>query len=113
RDAQSTSRRVFFSRCTKDANGDPAEVAKNGGILLPNLLQSSSRTFSRGSFLSFFAFKEGILDTPISVLGGWATVSGGFSRHDERLSRPLGEPCHLHIWGTVCRILSGCWREIR
>jgi hypothetical protein len=34
-----------------------------------------------GGFLSFFAFKEGILDTPISALGGWPTVSGGFVRH--------------------------------
>jgi hypothetical protein len=44
-------------------------------ILLANLLQSSRSTFSWGSFLSFFAFKEGMLGTPISVLGGWPTVS--------------------------------------
>src|SRR6266568_2555601 len=44
----------------------------------PNLLQSSRSTFSRGSFLSFFAFKEGMSGTPISVLGGWPTVSGRF-----------------------------------
>jgi hypothetical protein len=37
---------------------------------LANPLQSSRSTFSRGSFLSFFAFKEGILGTPISALGG-------------------------------------------
>jgi hypothetical protein len=43
---------------------------------LANLLQSSRSTFSWGSFLSFFAFKEGMLSTPISVLGGWPTVSG-------------------------------------
>src|SRR5438093_13196443 len=49
---------------------------ENEGILLANLLQSSKRTFSRGSFLSFLAFKEGMLGTPISVLGGWPTVSG-------------------------------------
>ena len=30
RDAQSTPRLVFLYRCTKDANVDPAEVAKNG-----------------------------------------------------------------------------------
>jgi hypothetical protein len=48
----------------------------NGRILLANLLQSSRSTFSRGSLLSFFAFKEGMLGTPISVLGGWPTVSG-------------------------------------
>jgi hypothetical protein len=42
---------------------------------LANLLQSSRSTLSRGSFLNFFAFKEGMLSTPISVLGGWPTVS--------------------------------------
>jgi hypothetical protein len=31
----------------------------NGRILLANLLPSSRSTFSWGSFLSFFAFKEG------------------------------------------------------
>src|SRR5262245_5691896 len=51
---------AFFSRCTKESNVDPAEVSKKGGILLPNLLQSSRSTFSRGSFLSIFAFKEGM-----------------------------------------------------
>jgi hypothetical protein len=44
-------------------------------ILLANLLQRSRSTFSRGSFLSFFAFKEGMWGTSISVLGGWPTVS--------------------------------------
>jgi len=39
-------------------------------ILLVILLQSSRSTFSRGSLLSFFAFKESMLGTPISVLGG-------------------------------------------
>jgi hypothetical protein len=48
----------------------------NARILLANLLQSSRSTLSRGSFLSFFAFKEGMLDTQISALGGWPTVSG-------------------------------------
>src|SRR2546428_134896 len=47
----------------------------NTRILLANLLQSSRSTLSRGSFLSFLAFKEGMLSTPISVLGGWPTVS--------------------------------------
>jgi hypothetical protein len=56
------------------------EVAKIGPILLVNLLQSSKSTFSWGNFLSFFACKEGMLSTPISVLGGWPTVSGGFPR---------------------------------
>src|SRR5882762_10016573 len=58
----------------------PAEVSKNGGILLANLLQSSRSTLSRGSFFRFLAFKEGMLSTPISVLGGWPTVSERFSR---------------------------------
>ena len=49
--------------------GSPA-CRKNGRILLANLLQSSRSTFSWGSLLSFFAFKEGMLGTPISVLGG-------------------------------------------
>jgi hypothetical protein len=35
---------------------EQAIVSKKGGTLLPNLLQSSRSTFSRGSFLSFFAF---------------------------------------------------------
>ncbi len=50
----------------------------NGRILLANLLQSSRRTFPRGSLRSFFAFKEGMLGTSISVLEGWPTVSGRF-----------------------------------
>src|SRR5437867_6076990 len=52
-----------------------APCSDNGRILLANLLQSSKSTFSRGSFLSFFAFKEGMLGTPISVFGGWPTVT--------------------------------------
>src|SRR5262249_10389499 len=48
----------------------------------PTQLQSSRSTFSRGSLLSFFAFKEGMLGIPISVLGGWPTVSGG-NHHGE------------------------------
>ena len=50
----------------------------NGRILLANLLQSSRSTFSWGSFPSFFAFKEGMLGTQISALGGWPTVSGRY-----------------------------------
>jgi hypothetical protein len=52
------------------------QCADNGRILLANLLQRSKRTFSWGSFLNFFAFKEGMLGTPISLLGGSPTVSG-------------------------------------
>jgi hypothetical protein len=39
------------------------EDSVNGGILLANLLQRSSSTFSWGRFPSFFAFKEGMSDT--------------------------------------------------
>ena len=52
---------------------------QNTRILLANLLQSSRSTFSRGSLLSFFAFKAGILGAPISVLEGWPTVSARYS----------------------------------
>jgi hypothetical protein len=53
------------------ACGARSEYDKNNArILLANLLQRSRSTFSGGSFLSFFAFKEGILDTQISALGG-------------------------------------------
>jgi hypothetical protein len=51
------------------------ERQTNARILLANVLQSSSRTFSCVSFPSFFAFKEGMWDTPISARGGWPTVS--------------------------------------
>src|SRR5215510_5812173 len=67
---------AFFSRCTKESNVDPAEVSKKGGILLVNLLQSSRSTFSWGGFLSFFAFQEDMLSTPISVLGGLTNSIG-------------------------------------
>jgi hypothetical protein len=50
---------------------------------LANLLQGSRSTFYRGSFPSFFAFKEGMWDTPISALLSSPTVSGGFVRHSE------------------------------
>jgi hypothetical protein len=51
----------------------------------PTQLQSSKSTFSRGNFLSFFAFQEGMLGTPISVLGGSPTVTHelGLSTADE------------------------------
>src|SRR5438067_1015059 len=55
-------------------------VSQNPQILLANLLQSSRSTFSWGSFLSFFAFKEGMLGTQISALGGWPTVSPQYLR---------------------------------
>ena len=71
-----------LSFCTRFAVTIAPRVSctNNGRILLVNPLQSSRSTFSRGSLLSFFAFKEGMLGTPISVLGGWPTVSGRFVR---------------------------------
>jgi hypothetical protein len=51
---------------------------KNGPRSQPILLQSSRSTFSRGSFPSFFAFKEGMWDTQISALLSSPTVSGRY-----------------------------------
>ena len=56
--------------------GAYAIVSQKEGILLANLLHSSMSTFSWESLHSLFAFKEGMWDTQISGLGGWATVSG-------------------------------------
>jgi hypothetical protein len=60
-----------LSCCARYAGTNAPRVpcTDNGRILLANLLQSSRSTFSRGSLLNFFAFKEGMLSTPISVLG--------------------------------------------
>src|SRR6266566_3905319 len=55
---------------------------QNGPRSQPTQLQSSRSTLSRGSLLSFLAFKEGMLGTPIWVLGGWPTVS---ARYCDRL----------------------------
>src|SRR6266566_3001972 len=49
-------------------------------LLLANLLQRSRTAFSRVSFSSFFAFKEGMYDTQIAALLSSPTVSGGFWR---------------------------------
>src|SRR5262249_13833580 len=55
-----------------------SERYKNHRILLANLLQSSRSTLSWESFLSFFAFQDGICEAQISALGGWPTVSHRF-----------------------------------
>src|SRR5262245_34593187 len=55
-------------------------LSSNGRILLANLLQSSSSTFSCVSFPSVFAFQEGMWDTQISALLNSPTVSGRFVR---------------------------------
>ena len=64
--------------------GSPG-CSKNGRILLANPLQSSKRTFSWGSFLSFFGFKGGMVSTPISARGGSPTVSGRLLRAPSQL----------------------------
>src|SRR5947208_9576868 len=51
---------------------------KTFGYCWPTSFKVLGVPFSRGSFLSFLAFKEGMLSTPISVLGGWPTVSVRF-----------------------------------
>ena len=95
----------------------------NARILLANLLQRSRSTFSRGSFLSLFAFKEGIFDTQISALGGWPTVS---ARYCDRLDTPAIGPAwvsnnsgqkSLYIWLLFRmlfyihdRVVKGCYR---
>jgi hypothetical protein len=61
-------------------SGHLRPYANNGRILLVNPLQSSRSTFSRGSLLSFFAFKEGMLGTPISVLGVDQQYPGVFGK---------------------------------
>ena len=70
---------------------DTAKVPFNGRILLVNPLQRSRSTFFGGSLLNFFAFKEGMLDTHISVLWGWPTVSGRFVRRLYTVCRPCQE----------------------
>jgi hypothetical protein len=88
-------------------------VSKNGGILLANLLQGSRSTFSYTSFSSFFAFQEGMLETPISALLSSPTVSGGFSRHDPKacaVDRPLS--CNVRLgrvrpWTSLRRLRLG------
>src|SRR5215510_4421476 len=62
-------------RRREKADGHGALLASNVPILLVNPLQRSKSTFSRGSLLGFFAFKEGMSGTPISIPGGWPTVS--------------------------------------
>src|SRR5438270_13156965 len=46
-------------------------------ILLANLLQSSRSTLSRGSLLSFLAFKEGMLGETIASLPGFGMAPEG------------------------------------
>ncbi len=71
----------------------------------PTRLQSSRSTFSWRSFLNFFAFKEGMLDTPISALGGWPTVSARLC------NRPEAEPHspgNCHISHIIISVLQTC-----
>src|SRR5215475_8722364 len=84
---------------------------------------------SCGSFLSFFAFPEGMTDRQISALGGWPTVSGGFLRQVFITTRTLpffsAENVALHLAleagarderrleGVGCRRLFGAARGQR
>ena len=88
-------------------------VSFKGRILLANLFQSSRSTFSRGSLLSFFAFKEGMVDTQISALGGWPTVSGRFVRQGDRAKKPLGEgtPAYGCRQSTLVQHERSVWME--
>jgi hypothetical protein len=49
--------------------------ATTGRILLANLLQGSRSTFLASVSQAFLPSKKGMLNIPISVLGGWPTVS--------------------------------------
>jgi hypothetical protein len=62
-------------------------VSENPPILLANLLQSSSSTFSYVSFPSFFAFQEGIWDTQIAALLSSPTVTPDYLRPNEEIVR--------------------------
>src|SRR5215475_11877789 len=79
----------------------------NGRILLANSLQSSKRTFSWGSFLSFFAFKEGMWDTQIAALLSSPTVSGRIL-----LANPLQSSKRTLSWGSFLSFFAfkeGMW----
>jgi hypothetical protein len=106
------------------AQGTPACVgtvtpglSENGRILLANLLQSSRSTFSRGSFLSFFAFQEGRLGTSISVLGGWPTVSARYryTRREGHFSQHGTHRNSVHqstsSWWVACKFLDSMRTE--
>jgi len=54
----------------------------------PTQLQRSRSTFSWGSFLSFFAFQEGMLGIQISAREGWPIVSEGLHPHIRRTKSP-------------------------
>src|SRR5262245_50454149 len=105
--------------CATFVLASPTSVLKNIRILLVNLIQSSGSTFSWGGFLSFFAFKEGMLDTQISALGGWPTVSLRFARLQRGHRLPLwyiGKRTLVEML-TVCRVrpitLASSWRPAR
>jgi hypothetical protein len=81
----------------------------NRRILLANLLQSSRSTFSRGSFPSFFAFQEGMMDTHISALGGWPTVSARY-----RGTMREGPYCQHDVHrNAIQKSMSSCWLAVK
>src|SRR5215510_4016473 len=95
-------------------------VWKTLRILLANLLQSSSSTFSCVSFPSVFAFQEGMWDTQISALLNSPTVSLRLMRHLARGVKGSRTPgsrvsnCRLNkhrltnsLWAKVCERSEG------
>src|SRR5437868_12894747 len=68
--------RTVFNGGHEETYGNATRlVPTQHGILLANLLQSSSSTFSYVSFPSFFAFKEGMWVTQNSALLNSPTVT--------------------------------------
>jgi hypothetical protein len=57
--------------------------------------------------------KEGMVDTQISALGGWPTVSGRFVRQGDRAKKPLGEgtPAYGCRQSTLVQHERSVWME--
>src|SRR6516164_9793124 len=49
-------------------------------------------------------FKEGMLGTPISVLGGWPTVSARYLH-----TRRQGQCCRLNVYGNSVHTSTSSW----
>ena len=59
---KSHKREGFFYRFTKDANVDPTEVSKNGGILLVIILPRYMVTITTLDSGDFYAFNVGTFE---------------------------------------------------